>query len=128
MESRELYIIPLRIESEGNKNEHWRTKSLRKEKVKRAITLSLRNQIQSKPPCLVKLTRIAPRMLDEEDNLPSAMKWPKDCIADLMIPGLQAGRADDKKHGLTWEFHQAKGKVREYALKIEIIKQVPYDQ
>ena len=60
-------------------------------------------------------------MLDSEDNLPSALKASKDAVADLLSPGLAPGRADGSNL-IKWEFKQQKGKVREYALKIELTK------
>jgi hypothetical protein len=47
------------------------------------------------------------------------MKYFKDAIADFIYPGLAAGRADDNAN-LSWTFRQQKGKVKEYALKVEI--------
>lgn len=72
-------------------------------------------------PCHVKMIRIAPRFLDKDENLPMAFKYLKDAIADYFIPGLQPGRADDDDR-ITWEYGQEKGKVRQYAVKIQIIQ------
>jgi hypothetical protein len=116
----EAFYLPLRIESEGNKSDHWWWKKERKKAQKNAIKPVLATST-IRPPCHVVITRVAPRMLDEEDNLPSALKCAKDCIADVLIPGLKAGRADGSKE-ISWEFKQSKGNVREYGLKIELIK------
>lgn len=118
--NRQTFLIPIKIQSEGNKNEHWSLKQARRKVISNAIKYMLRELIIS-PPCTVILTRIAPRFLDEEDNLRTALKWSKDCVADRLIPDLAPGRADGSKE-IKWRFQQEKGKVREYALKIEIVE------
>jgi len=69
----------------------------------------------------IKLIRISPRKLDEDDNLPTAFKWVKDAIADILIPGKAAGRADDSPL-FKWKYDQEKGKVREKAIRVEVYK------
>ncbi len=64
------------------------------------------------------LTRIAPRALDF-DNLVYAFKHIRDVIADTLLPGLAAGRADDDKR-LQWQYCQEKGRPKEYAFRISI--------
>ena len=119
------YNIPLRINSPqaSTKKDHWgkrlRAKKLMQMAVKRYMAACL-----AKPPCKVTLTRIAPRMLDEHDNLRTAMKPIVDIIADVLIPGLKMGRADDSKE-ITWEYAQEKGKVREYFLRVQIEHNLP---
>lgn len=121
MDDKETYILPLRIVSESNVTEHWTKRHARRKKQKIAIKFSL-SKSHIKPPCEVTLTRIAPRMLDSEDNLPSSLKASKDAVADFLVPGLQAGRADSDDR-IKWFFRQEKGNVKEYALKIEITQQ-----
>lgn len=72
-------------------------------------------------PCKIVLTRIAPRALDEEDNLPMSLKHVRDTIAGFLIPGLQPGRADGDKR-IKWAYDQKKGKPREQSLQIEVYK------
>lgn len=57
--------------------------------------------------------------MDKEDNLPMSFKWVKDAIADILIPGKAAGRADDSCL-LKWEFDQEKGKPKEKSMRVEI--------
>lgn len=119
------FTIPLTkdlIVSEANRSgEHWTKKHKRHQTQKLLIQSYLNNRIEGpiKLPCCVILTRIAPRSLDQEDNLPMAFKSYKDHIADFIIPGKAAGRADDSKQ-LTWVFKQEKGLPKEYALKVQI--------
>lgn len=68
-------------------------------------------------PCDVHLTRIAPRLLDT-DNLAFAFKSLRDKISDLIKPGYAPGRADAKD--IWFHYHQDRGGVREYKVKIEI--------
>ena len=94
---------------------------MRKKKQKKILSLFLRNS-HITPPCRVTLTRIAPRDLDEHDNLPAAFKTIIDAIADRLVPGLAPGRADGDKR-ITWEFAQRKGSPKTYALEITLEKE-----
>lgn len=113
--------LPIKTASESNSTEHWSMKNKRHRVQKRWIKAAF---LKYKPvitlPIQVVLTRIAPRPLDSHDNLPMSLKWICDAIADNLAPGKAAGRADDCKD-IKWKYRQEKGKVREYAVKIEII-------
>jgi len=102
--------------SENNSREHWSKKHKRHRSQKRQIALFF---LKEKPPvslpCEIRLTRISPRFLDD-DNLSGALKWIRDAIADQLIPGKAAGRADDDKR-ITWTYKQEKGHPQ--AIKIE---------
>ncbi len=113
--------IPLKIESEGNKHGHHMARYARLKKHTGIIKLML-GTCRIKLPCTVTMTRIAPRELDEHDNLRSALKHVVDCVSDHLIPGLKAGRADGSKD-IKWEYRQAKGRPLEYALTIKIEEQ-----
>lgn len=112
------FRIPIKIISEANHGGHYITAYKRKKKHKMAVRIFL-NPHTFPLPCTVYLTRVAPRSLDEHDNLPMSMKHIVDVISDILLPGLAAGRADDSKE-ITWQFNQRKGKPKEYALEIEI--------
>ena len=110
--------LPIRIVSEANLREHWSKKSSRHKKQ----GLIIRNALHSHRialPCVVTLTRVAPRQLDE-DNLMTALKYARDTVADIIIPGLAKGRADGDSR-IEWRYGQEKGKPKYYALKIEVI-------
>jgi len=66
----------------------------------------------------VRLTRIAPRMLDAHDNLCSSLKAIVDGIAD-------AWGVKDNSGLVGWEYSQEKSKARHYAVRIEISEYVP---
>src|SRR5690606_34016670 len=73
-------------------------------------------------PCEITLTRIASRMLDEEENLPMAFKWIKDEIGACLFPERvvvyrnRSGRySTNKGHAdsdpmVRWEYAQEPGK------------------
>jgi len=113
----------MRIVSESNCNQNYWKKSAR-HKVQKSNTKAyfLKERPKIDLPCIIRLTRIAPRSLDSHDNLPTSFKWIVDSLADCIIPGLKAGRADDCKQ-INWIYNQEKGKPKEYAVRIEILKQ-----
>ena len=120
--------IPIRIISEANTGFSLRNPKMtwvrlkkRKEEQKNAIwkhwIANGHEAYQIEPRCHVKLIRIAPRQLDD-DNLAYAFKHIRDTISDLIKPGMAKGRADSKD--ITFEYAQEKGKVKEYGIKIEV--------
>ena len=113
-------MIPVRLVSEANLVSHWTVKYKRKKKVQLAIKTALKGVERPTPPCKITLTRVAPRALDVDNNW-FCLKNTTDFIADWIVPGLQAGRADDPKNGLEFDCKQRKGKVKEYALEIKIV-------
>lgn len=115
------WTLPIKLESVANKREHWSKAHSRAKKQKQVIKmLFLSEKPEISLPAHIKLTRVAPRPLDHQDNLRMAMKAILDEICNLIIPGLAAGRADSDPR-LTFEYAQERGKPKEYALKIEII-------
>jgi len=110
--------LPIRIQSEANLSEHRMKKYTRLKKQKGIVQLVLKN-CGIKPPCKVIMTRISPRELDEHDNLRSALKHIVDVIADILVPGLKAGRADGDKQ-IEWAYAQRKGLAKEFALEIHL--------
>jgi len=115
------WILPIKTVSELNKHEHWRVAharhTIQKNEVKKQYKLS---KLRIEPPAEIVITRLSPRLLDT-DSAPGACKWVRDALADCIIPGLQAGRADDAKYGLTFEVKQEKAKVQ--GVKIQIYKE-----
>jgi hypothetical protein len=64
-------------------------------------------------PCTIKITRIAPRALDD-DNLAGSQKHVRDGIADWL-------GVNDRDPRVKYEYAQRKGKKQEYAVQIEIM-------
>ena len=106
--------IPIKIESTLNKREHWRTKAARAKKQRAAACTWLGWEFGlpiNKPlPTVVRLTRIAPRELDD-DNLAGGFKSVRDGIADWL--GI-----DDRDPRVKWRYGQIKGKPKEYAVRV----------
>ena len=115
--------LPIKTVSEANKGgEHWTKKHKRHKTQKNAVRLFLNGKIdETWLPCLITLTRIAPRFLDKDENLPMAFKNIKDYICDILIPGKQMGRADADNR-IQVKYDQKKGNPKEYAIEIEIEK------
>jgi len=110
----------LKTAIESNSTEHWAQKAKRHKKQKNAIKkIFMVERPKINLPCKITLTRIAPRELDAHDGLAMSFKWVSDAIAEYIIPGKAAGRADDSKE-IQWAFKQKKGGVREYGILIEV--------
>jgi len=104
-----IYEIPYRLKSAPNLREHWGAKHRRVKSERAAIRLIVRRH---ELPITVKLVRIAPRGLDD-DNLQGAFKGMRDEIA--AIHGLP-----DNDERISFEYAQERGKPKEYAVRIEI--------
>jgi hypothetical protein len=112
--------IPIYTKSEANCSEsHWVKRRRAKEQkqwVRVSFVKAQFEDFEGILPCHIKLTRYAPRSLDS-DNLPVSMKYVRDEIADILLPGLAPGRADGSDL-FTWEYAQVKSKM--YFVKVEI--------
>lgn len=65
-------------------------------------------------PCTIRLTRIAPRKLDQ-GNYPGSLKHVQDGVADWI--GI-----DDRRDDLVkYEYAQSRGQPREYAVMVEVL-------
>lgn len=114
-----LWKLPIRTVSECNVCQHWTERKKRKDIQKSFVRRHYEKENPTiKFPCIITLTRIAPRALDD-DNLRSSMKTIRDSIADCITPGLAPGRADNRKD-IDWMYEQKKGVPHEYAVEIEI--------
>lgn len=104
--------VPIRIESVANKREHWAAKAKRTKRQRAALYWALLADVKVRPalPLVVTLTRIAPRVLDD-DNLSSGFKACRDGIADWL-------GVDDGDLRIQWKYAQAKGEPKEYAATV----------
>lgn len=105
--------IPVRIESTPNKREHWAAKAKRTSAQRSTayyVMKSLPRPAWSR--MTVQLTRVAPRAMDS-DNLASGFKAVRDGIADWL-------QIDDGSDRIAWTYAQAKGRVREYLVRVRI--------
>jgi hypothetical protein len=113
-------ISALTVSESNRSNEHWLKKGKRHNLQKLLIKSYMMKHVHEINilPCLITMTRIAPRTLDS-DNLVSSFKWFRDAIAEHFFPDLAIGRADDNER-LTWEYAQEKGEPKQYAIRIKI--------
>lgn len=99
--------------SEANSREHWAAKAKRVKLHRDTAYVVIRKALEyCKPlPCVVTLTRVAPRMLDD-DNLRQAMKAIRDGIADWL-------GVDDRSPLIRWEYGQEKAS-KYHAVRVEV--------
>ena len=108
-------IVPIRIESLNViLRNHWaqrhRTNTSRTLEVYAELR---RARAHRTLPCTVTLTRIAPRPIDEHDNLRGGLKQVADTVALwLAVP--------DDNPDITWMYGQRRGEPRQYAVEIRI--------
>jgi hypothetical protein len=115
------FTVPIRIESEMNRREHWAKRKKRFDAQRSGVWCARppgilrcagRWHASGRQPLAVTLTRIGPRKLDS-DNLASGFKAVRDEIARII--GI-----DDGDSRITWRYDQRKGKPREYSAIIRI--------
>lgn len=100
--------LPIRIESVANVREHWARKAKRAKAHRQAAMAVPAHPL----PCVVTLTRIAPRKLDD-DNLASGFKALRDGIADRLS-------VDDGDPRIRFVYRQQTGQPKQYAARVEI--------
>ena len=106
--------LPLRLESVANLREHWACKA-RRVKSHRMAALAIPPHTL---PCVVTLTRIAPRRLDD-DNLRGACKGLRDGIADRL--GVK-----DNDPRVEWRYEQTRSaRPKHYAVLVQIDRSDP---
>lgn len=107
-----FHMEGMRVSSSTNmRSGHFaRAGRVKKEKSAAYLTmLSLRNLLT--PACIITLTRVAPRTLDD-DNLRGALKSIRDGIARAM-------RVDDATPMIEWRYNQEYAAGR-YAVMVEV--------
>ena len=112
-----ILICKIRLRSAANISEHWsKARTIRIHQQKHIWSAWKVQGVDIKLPVLITLTRMAPRTLDD-DNLVTAFKSIRDIVADLITPGLQPGRADNKE-GIKFAYSQEKNK--QYSIRITL--------
>ncbi len=106
--------IPIATVSEANQREHWAAKARRVKNQRGAVRVYLKPKLTGlRLPLVVKLVRLAPRRLDD-DNLRGAFKAVRDEIAALL-------GVNDGGDLVKWEYEQRKDpKALAPAILIEI--------
>lgn len=108
--------IGIRTVSETNQREHWKARHRRRSTQRQTVKLVMLGALRTegiKAPCIVRLTRIAPSGGLDFDNLVSSMKATRDAVADAL--GL-----DDADPRIRWEYGQARGNRKEYAVIVRV--------
>lgn len=114
--------IPLRLPSLANQRLHWAVKAKQTKAQRDALQWAWRAEIVRMRargdrtvthfPCVVTLTRVGPRELDD-DNIRPAFKAIRDEIA------AQLGFDDSRRSPIRWEYRQVK-RGKDYAVLVEI--------
>lgn len=107
--------VPIRIES-LNKilTHHWAQRYRRNTSHQLEVHTMLRQaKAPHSLPCVVTLTRIAPRPIDGHDNLQGGFKNVTDAVALWL-------NVDDADKRVTWCYAQRKGEPKQYAAEISI--------
>ncbi len=104
--------IPVRIESMNvSRREHHMARARRAKSQRQTAGWCLRLVPVPDLPLVVKLTRIAPRMLDD-DNAIGGCKHVRDAVAEWLM-------VDDADPRITWRYAQERGKPLHYACRVE---------
>jgi hypothetical protein len=108
--------LPLKIISEANQRGHWSGKARRVAQHRNTARLMMAVEAGRSPvgsvPLQITLTRIAPRVLDD-DNLASGFKATRDGVADWL--GI-----DDGSKLLRWVYAQRRGAPGQYAAEVVV--------
>lgn len=121
------FMLPVVTISEINSNEPWRVKHARHKIQKGAVIVYFRESMlvecknirfkKINLPCEIKLTRFAPRKLDEHDNLRISVKYILDQLCAEITGEHRPGIADSFE-GFTFLYAQEVSK--DYGVKVEI--------
>lgn len=112
--SRYVFDVPVKTESTSNLREHPMSRH-RRTSAQKAATRRRCPEWTAGPLVLVRLTRVSPRRLDD-DNLRGALKSVRDGVAQWL-------RVDDASPLVRWEYQQEKGAaptVRVEVLTLEL--------
>lgn len=110
-----MFEIPARLVGESNQREHWAARARRAKTHRECGYMYARaNRVSvALVPCIVRITRIAPRKLDD-DNLQGSAKAVRDGLADAL--GVK-----DNDPRVTWlPVEQERGKANQYKVRVQI--------
>lgn len=113
-----VVTLPISTVSESNRRDHWTARAKRSRDnrtVARVMFAKARfdatGEIYLGGHAVVTLTRISPRMLDD-DNLRPALKAVRDGIADAL-------QIDDRDPRVQWRYDQRNGAVQAVEVRME---------
>ncbi len=106
--------LPLRTVNPLNRREHWAERARRAREHRQTTFYALKAaKAPHALPCVVTVTRIAPRPLDKHDGLPASLKGTVDGVADYLL-------CNDNDPRITWRYAQRRGAPHEYGAEVEI--------
>lgn len=110
------WTFPFSIKS-GNIKEHWSETSRRNKTFGLCFNSKWAMEpIKIKPPCNVIILRLYERSKKQKaydtDNFITGCKGIRDCLANMLVPGLAPGQADHAKHGITWQYDQMSANMK----------------
>ena len=113
---------PLRLTNAKSRHEHWTVQSKRTRIQRHYVFEHLMALWEDGPllgmPLHITITRIAPRVLDEGDNLAYAASAVRDAISDWLCG--QYLKGEDRQEGLVWEYEQKRLVPGFYACEITV--------
>lgn len=110
------FFLPSRANYRGHTRSRKHIKMVREQRSQTNLFLCVQ-ALKPELPCTIKLTRIAPRTLDPDENLPMSFKSVKDGICDWL--GVDDGVKS--RDLVKWSYHQQKpDKPRGFGCLIEI--------
>lgn len=112
----DVTIPGLRLVSEANARGSWHGGATRAARQRSIVALVFRT-LRCAVPCNVRIVRVAPLPLDD-DNLARAAKAIRDELASWL-------GVDDRDERVSWSVAQTKGGVREYAVRVIVRRWSP---
>jgi|SRR5882672_1034351 len=110
--------IPLKLHTQPHQFEHWTKVRNRRIQSQKAIAWLLNSKKGQFPlPCKVSLIRVGRKC--DYDNLVYSFKSVRDEVANIIIPGLTKGKADESPL-IQWEYKQEPRGSRPQGFRIEI--------
>ena len=107
----EILFPMIDTRSEANCNENWRTRHARHKRQKAQVSIAMHNiKGEFTIPCCVTFTRMAPRLIDSDNNV-SAFKYFRDMVAAELTGDFRPGRADNNPQ-IDWHYQQEKAKQK----------------
>src|SRR5262245_4207123 len=110
------FTMPVRVDSRTNSREGWKASWARNKKQKEALfcywRMAVGFEFEASLPCVVRLVRIGPKRLDD-DNLGESFKAIRDQIAYEL-------HADDGDERIKWEYAQVPVGKRVYQVRVEV--------
>ena len=108
-------LLPgVRLVSEANEHTHYSERAKRASSQRMVVAAVLRSARRVAVPCVVAITRIAPRDLDT-DNLQGSAKHVRDEVAAWL-------GVDDRDPRVTWHVGQERGA---YSVRVEVVPASP---